>query len=70
MNDRLFFLSAADVSAPVVRLQSKKGKMEVDITEPVLRKSRLKEFYANILYSIRYWKEGNMAEVMIEIKSL
>lgn len=65
MTDHLF--SAAVIGAPVVRLQSRRGKMEVDITEPVLRKSSLKDFYTNILYHIRYWTEGEEKKVLIYI---
>ncbi|KAB5576725.1 hypothetical protein PHYPO_G00201730 [Pangasianodon hypophthalmus] len=46
------------IGAPDVRLQSRRGTMEVDITEPVLRKSNLKDVYGNIFYRIRYWTEG------------
>lgn len=58
-------LSAAVISAPDVKLQSKRGKMEVDITEPVLRKSSLKDIYTNVLYRIRYWKDEKNTEVTI-----
>lgn len=57
--------SAAVISAPDVKLQSRRGKMEVDITEPVLRKSSLKDVYTNIKYQIRYWTEENRKEVTI-----
>ncbi|KAK3543340.1 hypothetical protein QTP70_018066 [Hemibagrus guttatus] len=51
------------IGAPHVTLQSRRGKMEVDITEPVLRKSTLKDFYTIIAYKIHYWIEGKMKEV-------
>ncbi|GAA6099329.1 cytokine receptor family member b4 [Tachysurus ichikawai] len=53
------------ISAPDVKLQSRRGKMEVDITEPVLRKSSLKDVYTNIKYQIRYWTEENRKEVKL-----
>ncbi|XP_060785115.1 interleukin-10 receptor subunit beta-like [Neoarius graeffei] len=46
------------IGAPVVKLQSRRGKMEVDIIKPALRKSSFKDVYAKILYCIRYWTEG------------
>ncbi|TSM60583.1 Interferon alpha/beta receptor 2 [Bagarius yarrelli] len=51
------------IGAPDVRLQSRAGKLEVDITEPVLRKSSLKDVYTNVLYRIRYWTEGQKTEI-------
>ncbi|XP_072542581.1 interleukin-10 receptor subunit beta-like isoform X2 [Salminus brasiliensis] len=46
------------ISAPEVKLQSRKGEIEVDITDPVLRKSNLREYFHPISYRIRYWTEG------------
>lgn len=63
----IIYFSAAVIGSPVVRLQSRKGKMEVDITDPVVRKSSLKDFYSNISYRIRYWTKGEMKKVMIRI---
>lgn len=57
--------SAAVIGAPNVRLQSRRGKMEVEITGPALRKSSLKDVYNKISYRIRYWTEGNMKMVMV-----
>lgn len=59
--------SAAVIGAPVVMLQSRRGKMEVDITKPALRRSSFKDVYVNILYRIRYWAEGMREEVIIWI---
>ncbi|KAF4086707.1 hypothetical protein AMELA_G00087400 [Ameiurus melas] len=55
------------IGAPDVRLQSRRGKMEVEITEPALRKSSLKGVYNNISYRIRYWTEGNVKMAMEEL---
>ncbi|XP_047671351.1 cytokine receptor family member b4 [Tachysurus fulvidraco] len=52
------------IGAPDVKLQSRKGKMEVDITEPVLRKSSLKDAYPTMKYQIRYWTEENRKELV------
>lgn len=51
------------ISAPDVRLQSRAGKLEVDITEPALRKGSLKDVYTSVLYRIRYWTEGQKTEM-------
>ncbi|XP_053482369.1 interleukin-10 receptor subunit beta-like [Ictalurus furcatus] len=48
------------IGAPNVRLQSRRGKMEVEITNPALRKSSLKDVYIKISYRIRYWTEENL----------
>ncbi|XP_058247754.1 interleukin-10 receptor subunit beta-like [Hemibagrus wyckioides] len=53
------------IGAPDVTLQSRRGKMEVGITEPVLRKSSLKDIYSNIAYNIHYWIEGKTTEVKV-----
>ncbi|XP_053352887.1 interleukin-10 receptor subunit beta-like [Clarias gariepinus] len=54
------------ISAPDVKLQSRRGKMEVDIIEPVLHKSTLKDVYTNINYRIRYWTEGKTDKVEVD----
>ncbi|XP_036417807.1 cytokine receptor family member b4 isoform X2 [Colossoma macropomum] len=46
------------ISAPNVMLESTRGGVEVDITDPVLRKGDLKSLYHLISYHIHYWIEG------------
>ncbi|XP_036397271.1 interleukin-10 receptor subunit beta-like isoform X2 [Megalops cyprinoides] len=46
------------IGAPTVRLVSKNGSLEMDIREPVLRVSSLKEVYSRVSYNIKYWREG------------
>ncbi|KAI5628531.1 interleukin-10 receptor subunit beta precursor [Silurus asotus] len=50
------------IGPPSVKLQSRKGKMEVDITDPVLKKGTLKDYFTNIIYHIHYWAEGKMEQ--------
>ncbi|XP_046701585.1 interferon alpha/beta receptor 1a-like [Silurus meridionalis] len=50
------------IGPPSVKLQSRKGKMEVDITDPVLRKGSLKDHYTKIIYHIHYWAKGEMEQ--------
>uniref|UniRef100_A0A3B4BVU4 Fibronectin type-III domain-containing protein n=2 Tax=Pygocentrus nattereri TaxID=42514 RepID=A0A3B4BVU4_PYGNA len=48
------------ISAPDVMLESTRGGVEVDITDPVLRKGDLKSLYHLISYHIHYWIEGEV----------
>ncbi|KAG1929077.1 cytokine receptor family member b4 [Pimephales promelas] len=48
-----------EVSAPRVKLSSRKGQTEVDITDPPMRKNNLRDvFFTGVSYIIRFWEEG------------
>uniref|UniRef100_A0A8C2I2Z5 Cytokine receptor family member b4 n=1 Tax=Cyprinus carpio TaxID=7962 RepID=A0A8C2I2Z5_CYPCA len=51
------FVSAAEISAPQVELRSRKGQIEVDITDPPMKKRNLRDVFSNISYLIRFWKK-------------
>uniref|UniRef100_A0A3B1IMM1 Fibronectin type-III domain-containing protein n=1 Tax=Astyanax mexicanus TaxID=7994 RepID=A0A3B1IMM1_ASTMX len=48
------------ISAPGVKLQSRKGEIEVNITGPTLKKSNLEELFNSMSYRIRYWIDGQV----------
>lgn len=46
-----------EISAPQVELRSRKGQIEVDITDPPMKKRNLRDVFSNISYLIRFWKK-------------
>ncbi|XP_062861832.1 interleukin-10 receptor subunit beta-like [Trichomycterus rosablanca] len=53
------------IGAPDVRLQSRSVGIEVDITEPVLKKSNLKEIFSPISFRILYWSTAEDKKEML-----
>ncbi|XP_073710995.1 cytokine receptor family member b4 isoform X2 [Misgurnus anguillicaudatus] len=51
-----------EISAPRVELKSRKGKIEVNITDPPMRKSHLRGVYNKVSYLVHYWKEGEVTK--------
>lgn len=51
-----------EISAPRVELRSRKGKIEVDITDPLMRKKHLRDVYNKVSYLVHYWKEGEVTK--------
>ncbi|XP_056124442.1 cytokine receptor family member b4 [Rhinichthys klamathensis goyatoka] len=47
-----------EVSAPHVQLSSRKGQTEVDITDPPMRRSTLRDVFTGVSYLIRFWEKG------------
>ncbi|XP_048833726.1 interleukin-10 receptor subunit beta-like [Brienomyrus brachyistius] len=59
VNTTEFFLDRQTIiGPPVVSLHSKAGDMEVNLQDPVLKMSTLKDVYTDIIYNLSYWKEG------------
>ncbi|KPP65002.1 Interleukin-10 receptor beta chain precursor-like, partial [Scleropages formosus] len=50
------------IGPPGITLYSKDGDMEVELQDPVMRASTLREVYSMVTYNITFWKEGQEEE--------
>ncbi|XP_042559096.1 interleukin-10 receptor subunit beta-like [Clupea harengus] len=48
-----------NISAPSVKLSTRQGEIEVQISDPVMRLGNFQEVYQPVDYIITYWREGD-----------
>ncbi|XP_076119072.1 interleukin-10 receptor subunit beta-like isoform X1 [Alosa pseudoharengus] len=53
-------LQMTNISAPSVKLQTRRGEIEVQITDPLMRLNDFQELYRPVHYVISYWREGDI----------
>uniref|UniRef100_A0A8C9TWI0 Interleukin 10 receptor subunit beta n=1 Tax=Scleropages formosus TaxID=113540 RepID=A0A8C9TWI0_SCLFO len=51
------------IGPPGITLYSKDGDMEVELQDPVMRASTLREVYSMVTYNITFWKEGQEEKI-------